>query len=589
MLNEAKALIKFLKRKGFNAFFIGGKCRVDLHNIYHPEDKVPVNDIDIITNAKLEEISKYFPNYIENSNSKLGFKSITVTFANKKFEIAFFKRDNTNFKLLHTNAKVIKDDLQNAGSLDLDRMKRDFTINAIVQDNANQYIDFIYRFNRKQISAMLDVYNGIIRCIGTPAKRFQEDPRRILRMLRFQAQLGYTIHEDTWNAALENRELLKTLSAQDFKEEFNAIITSRFICLAFNTMKKFGLFDLELPCFNKQSLVKENNTNTDINAKFNIEISASTNTNTEINIESNIETDKEDKNDKIYRFFSILNDVDDDTLQQLEIFNRKSSHIMDTSKNVSINIDLIEVYTLLLSSMSLDQVRKHLYKLQFIDAEDIERICWIIDHQQLFDIDDLYHKIYNAKNDGILRNGGRLEFLSLMRHIVHIISVLNSPEEGKAIYDVFCFRPYFAEQLRVTSADIAHYLNDTFSKDDPIINDIKEAIIKQLLEIDGLDWPYTYNDYMTYVEKGIHDVLPNVEVNIPKWPGVIDDYGNWMLHHKAIQHFRVPFSVSKLSDLDLNSFDDLEDILYSKDPKALQALNNKLKYFKALDTVATKE
>ena len=56
MLNTAKALIKFLRRRGYDIFFIGGKSRTDLHNAYHPNNKMLVQDIDLITNADIEDI-----------------------------------------------------------------------------------------------------------------------------------------------------------------------------------------------------------------------------------------------------------------------------------------------------------------------------------------------------------------------------------------------------------------------------------------------------------------------------------------------------------------------------------------------------
>lgn len=538
MLNAAKALIRFLKRKGNNAFFIGGKCRIDLHNIYHPDDKLMVKDIDIITDANIDDIKKLFPTYIESSNPNIKYKSITITFANKKFELAFFQPDNINYKSLHTTAKVIQDDLISAGNMDIDRSKRDFTINAVVQDHANQFIDYIYKFNRKRISAMLDIYEGTIRCIGTPVKRFTEDPMRILRMFRFQSQLGYTIHPDTWKGALDSKHLItKYLSLNDIHKEFNDIIAGRFAKLALINMKEFGFFNLI----------------------FNVD-------------------------EQKYQFFSCLNEVDEDSLQQLEDFNRTVTQIEDPARNnAHAHVDLVEAYILLLSSIPTNKSRFDLETTKFIDQENIERILWIIEHQELFDITDLHHKIYNIKNDGILKEGKRLELLHLMKHIKHIVAVLNSPEEGKAIYDVFCYRPFFPEQLRVTTGDIIRLTNNYLNKDSKEINEIKEAIIKRMLEIDGLQWPYEYKNYMEYVKQGINDILPDVKVNIPKWLGLIDDYGNEMFHHKAIQHFRVPFSVQKLSDLGLNSFEELEDILHSNNEEIKNQLKEKIKQFRQKD------
>lgn len=520
MVNAAKAIIKLLMRRGFNAFFIGGKSRTDLHNLFHSSDKVPINNINIITDASKEELKKIFPQVIDKEKN-----NVNIIFANKSFLISSYEKDNKNLNDIKISMKSYAQqqevEIINAGNLDLERNNRDFTIDAIVQDNHSNYIDFTYKYNRKDVSAIADVQDGIIRCIFDPYKKFTEDPIRMLRMIRLQSQLGYDIDKKTLNMARGNIHLIAQIPQEQIKNEFNRIITGRFIAKAFNTMLSLNLFDVLI--------------------------------------------DNQP-------FMHCLKYVTEETIQQLDSFNKRITFVEEGSKKFNF-IDLIDAYTILLSSNKIEDIKQYISFC--LDEESINQIIWILRHLDIFVKDDLHHYFFNVKNDDYIQ-GDRLRLLALIRHIVNIASILENKDTGKYIYDAFCFRPLFAEQLRITDNDIKHYIGEEYVD---FIPSIKEAILKRLLDVESDKWPYTYDDYMAYVKLGINDILPNVKVNIKKWNGKIDDYGNSMMHHKAVQHFRVPLNVSKLEDLGLKSFEQLEEIIYTKDNdvrERFQALLNDL-------------
>ena len=471
-----------------------------MHNLFHPNDKVPINNINIITNATQADIKRIFP---LAENDKLN--SLKITFANQQFLISFFLNDkNININQLLIPLKSFTPKIIDAGKIDEERQYRDFTIDAIIQDLKYNYIDFTYPYYRKDVSAINDIKHGIIRCIGDPFKRFISDSIRILRMIRLQSQLGYNIDKRTFNAAKFNLSLLATVDKEQIKEEFNKIITGRFISKAFYTMLSLGLFDLKI---DNQLFLPE------------------------------------------------FKNIDMLTIKQLERFNKKITYIDDINKKYY-TVDLIEAYVILLSSSNIDNL-----DLSFCLTEDeIDQVKWILNHLNIFTRNDLKEYFFNIKTDSYINND-RLKFLALMRHITNIASVLVNKDTGKYIYDIFCSKPLFIEQLRITTNDLKQYINE---KDYNKINDIKEAILKRLLYADDNVWPYEYNQYMEYVKLGINDILPDLKVNIKKWPGKIDDYGNYMPHHKAVQYYRVPLDVSKLEDLNIKSFEELEEILMKK-------------------------
>ena len=317
-VDAAKALIKLLNRRGFDAFFIGGKSRNDLHNVFH-EIQTNITDIDIITNATKEEIKKLFPNAQESPSKALNI--LLITFAEQKIEIASFIRDNTIYDALKVNYKIINTERLAAGTLDIERSQRDFTMNTIVQDISNQYIDYTYVYHAEDISAMSDVRNGIIRAVGIPDDRFKADPIRIIRMFRFQSQLGYEIEEKTYESAYNNRHLLSSLTKEEINEEFNKLLTGQFVYQTLLNMKKFEFFDIPIEGI---------------------------------------------------PYFQQIKNINEVAFKQLELYN----------SNTQIQ-DIIQNYTLLFITSSPQETENTLKTFLPINEEDIQRVMWLIKHQFL--------------------------------------------------------------------------------------------------------------------------------------------------------------------------------------------------------------
>ena len=173
----------------------------------------------------------------------------------------------------------------------------------------------------------------------------------------------------------------------------------------------------------------------------------------------------------------------------------------------------------------------------------------------LFTLENLPIKIYYAREGLAYHN--RLEMLQLIRYMVHILYIIQGREKSRMLFDAFCEKPYFPEQLRVTPKDLNDYTGRDIDEEE--LENIYNCIIKRFVELQG-EWPYSYKKYMNIVFQGILDAYPDWTVNIPEWDGLIDDYGNYTDHAKAIQYRRVPLNIMKLSDLGIETFEELEQI-----------------------------
>ncbi|NLY70778.1 MAG: polynucleotide adenylyltransferase [Clostridiales bacterium] len=177
-------LIDKLHQNGFEAYLVGG-CIRDLVLGKEPEDW------DICTSATIDEIKDCFKGFkVVNTGIKHG--TLTVIHGEKLIEITAFK------------------------SLREDLSRRDFTINSLAYSKQTGLIDYF--------GGLEDIKRGIIRAVGDARKRFLEDPLRILRGVRFSAQLGFKIDEITEREMLKRKGLLQNVSIERITSEFNKIL-----------------------------------------------------------------------------------------------------------------------------------------------------------------------------------------------------------------------------------------------------------------------------------------------------------------------------------------------------------------------------
>jgi len=224
---EIKQILSKLHQPGFKAFLVGG-CVRDLMLGEKPKDW------DIATSAKPKQIQKIFPKSFYHN--KFG----TVTIPSKKFgqiEITTFRKESDYADKRHPSKVVF------TTSLEKDLARRDFTINSLAfgPNKAGKWC-IIDKFN-----AYADLKNGLIKTVGDPYKRFSEDALRLLRAVRFSAQLDFKIDLNTQQAIKKRASLLKSVSKERIRDEFIKIIMSNCPKKGISLCKELGLLDYFLP------------------------------------------------------------------------------------------------------------------------------------------------------------------------------------------------------------------------------------------------------------------------------------------------------------------------------------------------------
>ncbi|MCL5004414.1 MAG: HD domain-containing protein [Patescibacteria group bacterium] len=201
-----------LQKAGFEAYLVGG-CVRDLLM-----DKEP-KDWDITTNAKPQEIQKIFPDSVYEN--KFGTVAVKTQSENERLKIV----EITTFRLegKYTD-KRHPDEIKFAKTVEEDLSRRDFTCNAIaLQCDANLRMHanckLIDIFNGQK-----DIKNKIIRTVGKPEERFNEDALRLMRAIRFSVQLGFEIEEKTFKAIKKEAGLIEMIAKERIRDEFIKII-----------------------------------------------------------------------------------------------------------------------------------------------------------------------------------------------------------------------------------------------------------------------------------------------------------------------------------------------------------------------------
>lgn len=199
--NNIQQVLDILHKNHFEAYLVGGCVRDFLMNI-NPKD------YDITTNALPNQIKEVFKDYklINNNGEKHG--TITV-FINEPIEITTYRSESEYLDHRHPSKLEFSD------SLYQDLSRRDFTMNAIAYDGKI----LVDPFNGIQ-----DINNRIIKCVGNPNLRFEEDALRILRAIRFAAKYNYTIELNTLEAMSIQAYSLTYLSKERIKSELDKMI-----------------------------------------------------------------------------------------------------------------------------------------------------------------------------------------------------------------------------------------------------------------------------------------------------------------------------------------------------------------------------
>ncbi|MCR8745226.1 CCA tRNA nucleotidyltransferase [Romboutsia lituseburensis] len=197
-------IIDTIYENGYEAFIVGGCVRDFILGI-------SPNDYDITTSANPEKILDIFNNFKTTTNG-IKHGTVGIVIDNNIYEITTYRieseyEDNRRPKEVKFTKNIIED-----------LKRRDFTINAMAYNYKVGLID--------EFEGIKDINQKLIRTVGNPDERFNEDGLRIIRAIRFSSKLGFEIEENTLMSIYKNSKLIKNISKERITDELNKIILS---------------------------------------------------------------------------------------------------------------------------------------------------------------------------------------------------------------------------------------------------------------------------------------------------------------------------------------------------------------------------
>lgn len=226
-------IIKTIQAAGHDAYAVGGCIRDSLLG------RQP-SDWDITTSASPEQVKKLFSRTVDTG---IQHGTVTVILERKGYEVTTYRIDGKYEDSRHPK------EVQFTSSLTEDLKRRDFTINAMAYNEETGLVDIF--------EGVKDLERGVIRCVGDPKERFTEDALRMMRAIRFSAQLGYQIEANTAEAIKELAPTLSRISAERIQTELLKLITSPhpdYLRIAYDT----GVTSVVFPEFDREMETPQN-------------------------------------------------------------------------------------------------------------------------------------------------------------------------------------------------------------------------------------------------------------------------------------------------------------------------------------------
>jgi len=230
---EVLQIAEILKQAGYEAYLVGG-CLRDVLLGATPKDW------DLATSAKPEEILKLFPDSVyENRFGTVGVKTRSEDPLVKVVEVTTFRLEGTYTDKRHP------DEVKFAKTIEEDLARRDFTVNAMALNLGSEKKskkDLIDPFGGQE-----DLKNEVLRAVGEADKRFNEDALRLMRAVRFSAQLGFDIEPETELSVKKHAGLLEFVSKERIRDEFNKLLITERGHEGVELMRELGLLTHVIP------------------------------------------------------------------------------------------------------------------------------------------------------------------------------------------------------------------------------------------------------------------------------------------------------------------------------------------------------
>lgn len=219
MAEQSEILLRTLLEHGFEAYWVGGCVRDEWIGR-------PVHDMDMTTSALPEEMIGLFKHTIPTG---IQHGTLTVMLEGYAFEVTTYRVEST-----YENHRR-PDEVTFVKEISEDLKRRDFTMNAIARSVDGTYID--------PYGGQEDIQQGIIRCVGNPLERFNEDALRMVRCLRFASVFEYSISKDTWRGLLSQRSNLQYIALERIRVEMEKIISGKNPLRGFELLSRSHLME----------------------------------------------------------------------------------------------------------------------------------------------------------------------------------------------------------------------------------------------------------------------------------------------------------------------------------------------------------
>jgi poly(A) polymerase len=224
MKEAAISIVTKLRQEGYSAYFAGGCVRDQLMGI-------PPKDYDVATSARPEQVMRLFSRTVTVGAE---FGVVLVLSNGQPVEVATFRSDGNYADGRHPDTVTYTDDAR------LDVMRRDFTINGLLWDPLSEtLLDYV--------GGHADIRNRIIRTIGDPHQRFQEDKLRLIRAARFSARFGFELEAATRDTIQVLADQILLVSKERLRDELSKILTEGYASHGIQLLETLRLLRPILP------------------------------------------------------------------------------------------------------------------------------------------------------------------------------------------------------------------------------------------------------------------------------------------------------------------------------------------------------
>ena len=421
--DNVQLIIDTFYKNNYEAFMVGGCVRDCLLGLTPKDYDITTSALPNITESLFE---KTVPTGIQHG-------TVTVILNNENLEVTTYRTEGNYIDNRHPES------VEFVSNIKEDLSRRDFTINALAYNNKAGLIDY---FN-----GIEDINNKVIRAVGNPNIRFQEDALRILRAIRFSCQLGFDIEPYTYSAIKENNKLIKNISIERIRDELCKILISDNPCSGLTLLNDIGILEIILPEI--YQLVGYtplcNNHNRDV---FSHTLNVINNTN----------------NDLILRLSALFHDVGKlNTLKQLP---NGHCYFPGHAEEGSIMCKPI-LSRLKFDNTTIDKVSKIIYDHLVLDVNyiptdgEIKRLLRRVGTENIFTLFELQRADINSLWDPA-------PFLKKVDYISDRVNLILQNKE-----------PLYIKDLAVTGSDLMTHLN---IKPGKIIGEILTFLLEKVLD-----------------------------------------------------------------------------------------------------------